>query len=189
MSRPAAGSIVLVDWRSGALPAEPTNRRPAVVVEDDVFPDAYPNLLVVPLTRDQGLAYPSFAERIDPTPENGAPQTCWALAHHVTSVSLKRVTATPSRVTAEQLAGVRRRIALAIGAQPGRTPRPGSPLSPGIVTGSSASPVRATRQTAGPALPPGAGAPLGSVKRPGQPGQGQRPALISATSRTGSTTG
>ena len=117
MSRPAAGTIVLVDWRSGALSAEPTKRRPAVVVEDvGLFPDAYPNLLVVPLTRDQGLAYPSFAERIDPALENGAAETCWALAHHVTSVSMKRVTPTPSRVTPEQLSGIRHGLALAVGA-------------------------------------------------------------------------
>ena len=117
MTRPAAGSIVLVDWRSGALPAEPTRRRPVVVVEDvGLFPDAYPNLLVVPLTRDQGLAYPSFAEQIEPTPENGAAETCWALAHHVTSVSMKRVSPTPSRLTAEQLSRIRRRVALAVGA-------------------------------------------------------------------------
>jgi mRNA interferase MazF len=116
MSRPAAGSIVLADWRGGALPAEPSKLRPAVVVEDDgLFPDAYPNTLVVPLTRDQGLAYPSLSERIDPSPENGASQTCWALAHHVSSVSMKRVTQTPSRITDDQLGNIRRRIALAVG--------------------------------------------------------------------------
>jgi len=105
-----------VDWRSDALPAEPTKRRPAVVVEDDgLFPDAYPNTLVVPLTRDQGLAHASFAEQIDPTPENGGTQTCWALAHHVTSVSMRRVDRTPSRVTHEQLSSIRRRIVLALG--------------------------------------------------------------------------
>ncbi len=99
------------------MPAEPNRLRPAVVVEDEgLFPEAYPNLLVVPLTRDEGLAYPSFAERIDPSPENGVAETCWALAHHVSSVSMKRVSPTPSRVTSEQLGGIRRRIALAVGA-------------------------------------------------------------------------
>jgi mRNA-degrading endonuclease toxin of MazEF toxin-antitoxin module len=108
---------VLVDWRGGALPVEPTRLRPAVVVErEGLFPEAYPNLLVVPLTRDGGLAYPSFAERIDPTPENGGTETCWALAHHVSSVSMNRVSLTPSRVTSEQLGGIRRRIELAVGA-------------------------------------------------------------------------
>lgn len=42
MSRPAAGSIVVVDWRGGALPEEPSRLRPAVVVEDhELFPDDY----------------------------------------------------------------------------------------------------------------------------------------------------
>lgn len=95
---------------------EPTKRRPAVVVEDTgLLPDAYPNLLVVPLTEDQGLAYPSFTERIEPDPDNGAIQTCWALAHHVTSVSMQRVTRTKSRVTLDQLGRIRGRIKLAVG--------------------------------------------------------------------------
>ncbi|MGH2363045.1 MAG: type II toxin-antitoxin system PemK/MazF family toxin [Chloroflexota bacterium] len=116
MSRPVAGSIALVDWRTGALPAEPTKRRPAVVVEDDgLFPDAYPNTLVVPLTTDAELAHSAFSVMIAPTPENGATARCWALAHHVTSVSLKRVATTASRVSAGQLTSIRTRIALAIG--------------------------------------------------------------------------
>ena len=116
MSRPAAGTIVLVDWRVGAVPREPTKIRPSVVVEDhELFPDAYPNTMVVPLTSDEALAYAAFAERIDPAPENGADATSWALAHHVTSVSLKRVQLTPSRITSEQLGSLRRRISLALG--------------------------------------------------------------------------
>lgn len=107
---------MLVDWRVGAVPREPTKIRPSVVVEDhELFPDAYPNTLVVPLTTDQGLAYPAFAERIDPGSENGAETTSWALAHHVTSVSLQRVQLTPSRITSEQLGSLRRRIGLALG--------------------------------------------------------------------------
>ncbi len=47
-------------------------------------------MLVVPLIRDEGLAHRSFAERIEPTADNGADTTCWALAHHVTGVSLRR---------------------------------------------------------------------------------------------------
>lgn len=117
MSRPVAGSIVVVDWRGDGLPREPTKLRPAVVVEDhELFPDQYPNLLVVPLTRDEGLAHRSFAERIEPTAENGCDTTCWALAHHVTSVSLRRVSQTDSRITPAQLASIRERLALAIGA-------------------------------------------------------------------------
>ncbi|MGH9055140.1 MAG: type II toxin-antitoxin system PemK/MazF family toxin [Acidimicrobiales bacterium] len=116
MSRPVAGSIVIVDWRGGALPQEPRRLRRAVVVEDGaLFPSEYPNILVVPLTRDEGLAHQSFSERIEPTEENGADTTCWALAHHVTSVSLRRVDPTASRITSDQLSTVRRRIAIALG--------------------------------------------------------------------------
>lgn len=116
MSRQAAGSIVVVDWRAGALPQEPGRLRPAIVVEDhELFPDDYPNVLVVPLTRDGGLAHGSFAERIEPTAENGAETTCWALAHHVTSVSLRRVRPTGSRVTTDQLSSIRSRLIVALG--------------------------------------------------------------------------
>lgn len=116
MSRFAAGSIVVVDWRGGALPREPSKLRPAVVIEDHLlFPDDYPNVLVVPLTRDEGLAHRSFAVQIEPTAENGCESTSWALAHHITSVSLRRVTSTGSRITPAQLEQVRNRVTLAIG--------------------------------------------------------------------------
>jgi mRNA-degrading endonuclease toxin of MazEF toxin-antitoxin module len=116
VSRHTAGSIVVVDWRGEALRQEPSRLRPAVVVEDDeLFPAGYPNTLVVPLTRDEGLAHRSFAERIEPDDENGAETTCWALAHHVTSVSLRRVNQTRSRITPDQLSSIRRRITVAVG--------------------------------------------------------------------------
>lgn len=90
---------------------------PAVVIEDHgLFPEAYPNTLVVPLTRDEGLAHRSFAEQIEPTADNGADTTSWALAHHVSSVSLRRVNPTASRITSEQLSSIRRRVAVALGA-------------------------------------------------------------------------
>lgn len=90
---------------------------PAVVIEDHgLFPEAYPNTLVVPLTRDEGLAHRSFAEQIEPTADNGADTTSWALAHHVSSVSLRRVNPTASRITSEQLSSIRRRVAVAVGA-------------------------------------------------------------------------
>ncbi len=117
MSRYPAGAIVVVDWRGGSLPQEPGRLRPAVIVEDhELFPEEYPNVLVVPLTRDEGLAHGSFAERIEPTAGNGADTTCWALAHHVTSVSQRRVDLTASRITTEQLSSIRRRIMVAVGA-------------------------------------------------------------------------
>lgn len=118
MSRPPAGAIVLVDWRAGAMPNEPTKIRPAVVVEDqELFDDAYPNTIVVPLTRDEHLAIPAFAERIEPSPENGAATTSWALAQHVTTVSLRRLQVTRSRIEPEQLTSLRRRIGRAIGSE------------------------------------------------------------------------
>lgn len=87
-----------------------------MVVEDhELFPDDYPNILVVPLTRDEGLAHRSFAEPIEPSADNGADAICWALPHHVTSVSLRGVHPTPSRITAEQLTRIRERIVLAVG--------------------------------------------------------------------------
>jgi len=116
VSRHQSGAIVVIDWRGGALGREPGQLCPAIVVEDDeLFPEKYPNLLVVPLTRDEGLAHAAFAERIAPTADNGVDVTCWALAHHVMSVSSRRVQATQSRVTPDQLASIRRRIMVAIG--------------------------------------------------------------------------
>ena len=55
------------------------------------------------------------AVRIDPDGTNGVEATCWALAHHVTSVPLTRVQATDSRVTGGQLSSIRQRIAVALG--------------------------------------------------------------------------
>lgn len=113
----SAGQIVLVDWRD-ALPKEPNKRRPAVVVEDkELFDDAYPNLILVPLADDPGLAIAELAVRIEPTPENGCAKPCHALAHHVTTASKRRITATPSHVTGAQLAEIRRLIAVAIGVE------------------------------------------------------------------------
>lgn len=115
MTRPRAGEIVIVDWRTDARPKEPNKTRPAVVIEDtDLFPDEYPNLIVVPLTSDRGLAHRSFAEPLEPNAASGVTSPCWALAHHVTSVSLQRVTTTASRVTFTQLTSIRRRAVLAI---------------------------------------------------------------------------
>ncbi len=98
------------------MPKEPHRLRPAVVVEDHaLFPADYPSTIVVPLTRDEGLAHRSFAELIEPTAENGVETRCWALAHHVTSVSVRRVQVTPSRIADDQVTRIRRRIAVAVG--------------------------------------------------------------------------
>lgn len=98
------------------MPNEPTKIRPAVVVEDhELFPDGYPNTIVVPLTQDERLAYAGLSERLEPTVENGAIGVSWALAHHVASVSLARIRMTASHVSAEQLTRIRGRVAIAIG--------------------------------------------------------------------------
>jgi mRNA interferase MazF len=111
------GAIVIVDWRGDALPKEPNKLRPAVVVENDLLFDAeHPNVIVVPLTEDASLALPSLSVAIDPTPENGCTKRCFALAPLVTAASVRRMRATPSRITDQQLRGIRRRIAEAIGA-------------------------------------------------------------------------
>jgi len=116
VARFTGGDIVIADWRGDAKPKEPNKLRPAVVVEDDtLFAPDFPNVILVPLTEDAGLATLGLAEAIDPTPENGCTKRCYALAPLVTSTSAARVRATPSRITADQLARIRRQIAEAIG--------------------------------------------------------------------------
>jgi mRNA-degrading endonuclease toxin of MazEF toxin-antitoxin module len=118
MTRAKAGDIVIVDWRGGALPKEPNSPRPAIVVEDEtLFAAGYPNILVVPLTTDASIAMPSLSVTIDPAPENGCEQRCFALAPFVTSVSTRRVRATASRIERDQLVAIRRCIVAAIGAE------------------------------------------------------------------------
>lgn len=116
MTRPVAGSIVIVDWRGDALPKEPNKRRPAIVVEDDgLFADSYPNVIVVPLTEDPGLALPDLCVPIEPTAENGCPKPCFALPQSIATVSMARVRVTGSRVTDAQLRRIRMLAAEAIG--------------------------------------------------------------------------
>ncbi len=113
-----AGQIVLADWRGDALPKEPNKRRPAVVVEDDgLFAPSYPNAILVPLTEDAALAIPDLSVAITPTPENGCSKPCWAVSHLVATTSKARLSATSSRITPEQLIGIRRQIALAVGVE------------------------------------------------------------------------
>ena len=86
-----------------------------MVEHEALFEDDEPNLIVVPLTRDERLLTPAFAIPIEPTPENGAPWLSWALPHYVNSISRQRVRHTASRITDDQLWDIRQRIALAIG--------------------------------------------------------------------------
>ena len=116
MTRPTAGSIVLVDWRGDRRPKEPGKIRPAIVVEDHrLFPDDFPNIVVVPLTHDRLLAIPAFAELIHATSESGSQEPSWALANHVTTVSLQRVTMTESRISDDTLKNIHTRIAFMLG--------------------------------------------------------------------------
>lgn len=113
-----AGQIVLAEWRGGALPKEPNKRWPAVVVEDDgLFAPSYPYAILVPLTEDVALAIPDLSVAIIPAPENGCSKPCWAVSHLVATTSKTRLSATPSRITREQLIAIRRQIALAVGVE------------------------------------------------------------------------
>lgn len=116
MARLRAGTIVIVDWRGGALPKEPNKMRPAIIVEDEsqLGPN-WPNTIVVPLTGDEDAIVPGLSVAIDPTPENGCSKRCYALALAVTAVSVHRVRGTASRVTDEQLNRIRILIGEAIG--------------------------------------------------------------------------
>lgn len=107
---------MLADWRGDALPKEPNKRRPAVVVEDHgLFASSYPNAILVPLTEDAALAIPDLSVQITPTAENGCSKPCWAVSHLVATTSKARLQATRSHITPEQLAVIRRQIALTIG--------------------------------------------------------------------------
>lgn len=116
MSRPANGTIVLVDWRRGGLPKEPTKLRPSVVVEDSsIFDDEHMNLIVVPLTTDAELAIPALSIAIEPTAQNRCTARSYALAFNVTSVSRTRVRPTAGRVSGAQLFAIRQKIGICIG--------------------------------------------------------------------------
>ncbi len=109
------GQIVITDWRD-ALPKEANKLRPAVVIHDNtLFADDYPNVILVPLTEDGSMVAPDLAVRIDPTPENGCTKVCFAVSPLVAGTSELRVSPTPSRITADQLARIRRQVAEAIG--------------------------------------------------------------------------
>lgn len=116
MSRPPSGAIVLVDWRRGGIPKEPTKLRPSIVVEDSrIFDDEHLNLIVVPLTTDADLAIPALSIAIDPTPQNGCKQRCYALAFNITSVSRGRIRTTNGAVTDAQLHAIRQKIGICLG--------------------------------------------------------------------------
>jgi mRNA interferase MazF len=109
------GQIVLTAWRD-ALSREPNKLRPAIVVEDsELFDPDYPTVILVPISEDRSFAAPALTVVIDPTPENGCTKQSYALSQCVTTNSKQRVTPTRSHILPEQLAAIRRQIALAIG--------------------------------------------------------------------------
>lgn len=111
-----AGQIVVADWRGDARSKEPNKLRPAVVVDNEgLFAPDYPNSSLVPLTEDATLAIAELSVAITPNAENGCRKPCWAASHLVTTTSKRRIQSTPSRVSTEQLAAIRRQIALAVG--------------------------------------------------------------------------
>ncbi len=111
----SAGQVVIVDWRD-ALPKEPNKRRPAIVVEDtDLFDPAYPNAILVPLSDDAELALGDLSLALMPNSRNGLKKESYALAHHVTTVSKRRITATEFQIAVKELAEIRARIAFAVG--------------------------------------------------------------------------
>ena len=115
MSSYIAGQIVIADWRD-ALPKEPNKLRPAIVVENDqLFDPDYANVILVPLSKDRGLAVPELSLPLEPTPENGCTKPCFALSYLVATTSTARLRETNSRILPEQLDMIRRQIALAIG--------------------------------------------------------------------------
>lgn len=110
-----AGQIVLVDWRD-ALPKEPNQRRPAIVVENrGLFDDTYPTLILVSVAEEAHLASADLAVAIAPTADHGCTKPCYVLAHHVTTTSKQRITPTPSHITAVQRADIRRLIGISLG--------------------------------------------------------------------------
>ena len=86
-----------------------------MVEEDGLFAPAYPNAILVPLTEDATLVIPDLSVAITPSAENGCRKVCWAAAHLAATTSKARLRATPSRITAAELAAIRRQIAFAIG--------------------------------------------------------------------------
>ena len=104
-----AGRIVRADRRGDARTEGPGGLRVAGVVEDDgLFAPGCPNVILGPLTDDAALVIEELLVAITPTPENGCARPCRAASHLEASTSKRRVTATASRVTAGELAGMRR---------------------------------------------------------------------------------
>lgn len=106
------GQIVTVNWRDALLNlGEPNKQRPGIVVSSPrFFGSVLPFEIVVPLAGEAALAIAGASLSIPPTPENGCTKPSYALAWNVQCVPHTRPTATPSHVTAAELAAVRAQI-------------------------------------------------------------------------------
>jgi hypothetical protein len=69
------------------------------------------------VSEDAALAIPDLSVAIAPTAENGCSKPCWAVSHLVATTSKARLRATPSHITPDQLAAIRRQVALAVGVE------------------------------------------------------------------------
>jgi uncharacterized membrane protein YhaH (DUF805 family) len=67
------------------------------------------------MTADAALAIPDLSVAITPTRDNGCSKPWWAVSHLVATTSKARLSATPSRITSDQLIAIRRQIALTVG--------------------------------------------------------------------------
>ncbi len=113
-----AGSIVRVNWRDALAKSGEPNKmgRPGVVVSaPPTFGGELAYELVVPLTSDVEFALPGSSVLIDPTPENGATASSFALAWNVQAVPHERIRKTPAFVNDAQLREIREQIAACIG--------------------------------------------------------------------------
>ena len=72
-------------------------------------------MMLVPLTEDENLLILEIAVRIDPTGDNGCTKLCWAVSALLTTTFKQRVTVTSCKVRPDQLAAIRRQIALLVG--------------------------------------------------------------------------
>jgi len=67
------------------------------------------------MTRDETVVHPAFAVSIEPTARNGCLTRSWILANYATAISRTRVRTTSSKISDEQLAQVRLKVAFMIG--------------------------------------------------------------------------
>jgi mRNA interferase MazF len=99
--------IVAVDWRRNGLP---NKQHPGIVVKAPLFVAEKPHVILVPLTDNPRLVNPGEAVAVQPNAKNGLAKPSWALSHFAICIVTTRLQHTQSRITAEQLAEIRRQI-------------------------------------------------------------------------------